>query len=191
MKPVCYLSCAVFAVALLAVAPALAQQVVRVAPFDSVELEGGGHVIVKHGGVQQVRLISGSTAFTRFSVDDSRKLRIDACNNDCPHRYNLEVEITTPRIDALAVSGGGAIDSTGGFPPPRTLALAVSGGGTIDTRAMDADSATAAVDGGGTIRVRADGKLTAAVHGGGKIHYWGNPQVTQAIDGGGAVDRGD
>ncbi|HEY6579159.1 MAG TPA: DUF2807 domain-containing protein [Rhizomicrobium sp.] len=192
MKPVVLSPAgAAFALALLAAAPSLAQQVVRVAPFDSIELEGGGHVIVKHGDVQQVRLIKGSTAFTRFVVDEPRKLRIQACNSDCPPHYNLEVEITTRGVDALGVSGGGAIDSTGGFPAPRKLSLAVQGGGTIDARAMDADRATAAVDGGGDIRVRADGKLTAAIDGGGNIQYWGNARVTQAIDGGGKVERGD
>ncbi|HEX4080026.1 MAG TPA: DUF2807 domain-containing protein [Rhizomicrobium sp.] len=185
------LPCAVLAIGLPLAAPALAQQIVRVAPFDSIELEGGGHVTVKHGNVQRVQLVRGSTAFTRFTVEDGRKLRIEACNNDCPHHYDLDIEITTRNIDALAVSGGGAIDGTGGFPSPRKLALAVHGGGTIDARAIDADKAVAAVDGGGIIRVRADGKLTAAINGGGKIRYWGNPQVTQTIDGGGKVERGD
>jgi hypothetical protein len=176
---------------LFGVSAASAQELVHVAPFDSIELEGGGHVMVKRGDVQQVRLIEGSTAVTRFVVEESRKLCIEACNNNCPHHYNLEVEITTPRIDALAVSGGGAIDSEGKFPPPRDLALAVEGGGAIDTRAVDADKATAAVNGGGVIKLRANDKLTAAVDGGGEIRYWGYPRVTQAIDGGGEVERGD
>jgi hypothetical protein len=175
----------------LVAAPALAQTIVPAAHFDSVELEGGGHVLIRHGDAQQVRLIQGSTEFTRFRVEDGGKLRIDACNRDCPHQYDLEVEITTPRIEALAVDGGGAIDSEGGFPPPPRLALAIEGGGKIDTRAMKADRATAAIDGGGVIRVRAEGELTAAINGGGNIRYWGNPHVTQAIDGGGEVQRGD
>jgi Putative auto-transporter adhesin, head GIN domain len=175
---------------LLAAAPASAEELVRVAPFDSVELEGGGHVIVRHGDVQAVRLLRGSTALTRFVVDGSGKLRIEACNNDCPHHYDLEVEITTPHIGGLAISGGGAIDSAGNFSS-RRLALAVDGGGTIDTRTMDVDRAEAAVEGGGVIRLRANGELTAAVNGGGDIRYWGNPRVTQAIDGGGEIKRGD
>lgn len=183
--------CVILAIALSFAAPARAQQIVSVAPFASIELEGGGHVTVKHGDVQRVQLVQGSTAYTRFTVEDGRKLRIDACNNDCPHHYDLDVEITTPNIDALAVSGGGAIDGAAGFPPLRKLAVAVDGGGSIDARALDVDTATAAVDGGGVIRVRANGKLTAAIDGGGKIRYWGNPQVTQAIDGGGEVQRGE
>jgi hypothetical protein len=177
--------------AMLIATSAFAQTMVSVPPFNGVELEGGGHVIVRYGSEQQVRLLNGSTQFTHFTVDDGGKLRIEACNSDCPHQYNLEVEITTPRIAALAISGGGRIEGEDGFPSPAKIALAVEGGGAIDARALDAVRATAAVDGGGDIRLRADRELTAAIHGGGKIRYWGNPHVVQAIDGGGAIERGE
>jgi hypothetical protein len=177
--------------AILVSASAWAQSVVSVPHFDSVELEGGGHVVVRYGDVQQVRLISGSTAYTRFMVEDGRKLRIEACNDECPHHYDLQVEVTTPHIDALAVDGGGAIDSEGGFPAPHSLDLAIEGGGKIDARAINAERATAAIDGGGEISVRVESELTAAIDGGGNIRYRGNPRVTRAIDGGGEVRRGD
>jgi hypothetical protein len=183
--------CAALASVLFGAVPASAQQFVPVGPFDSIELEGGGHVIVKPGNVQTVRLVQGSLAYTHFTINGERKLRIEACNHDCPHHYDLEVEITTPRIQGLAISGGGAIDSTATRWPERHLALAIDGGGKIDARAIDADRAEAAVNGGGVIRLNAHGNLTAAIDGGGEIRYWGNPHVTQAIDGGGEIRRGD
>jgi hypothetical protein len=76
--------CAALVSVVFGVTPAFAQQLVHVAPFDRIELEGGGHVIVKRGDVQQVRLLEGSLAFTRFTVDEPRKLRIEACKHDCP-----------------------------------------------------------------------------------------------------------
>lgn len=172
-------------------AHAIAQTIVPTPPFDSVELEGGGHVVVRHGDVQQVRLLRGSTEFTSFTVEDGRKLKIEICRNDCPHHYDLDVEITTPRIEALAVSGGGKIEGVEGFPPPRKLALAVEGGGEIDARALEAWHAVAAVDGGGVIKTHANAELTAAINGGGVIKYWGNPKVTSAVDGGGEVEHGE
>lgn len=182
-----------FAIAMTAFAatPALTQTLVPVAPFDSVELEGGGHVTLKYGDQQRVRLIEGSTEYTRFAVEEGRKLRIEVCREDCPHRYDLDVEIVTPRIEALAISGGGRVEVLPGFPPPRKIALAVDGGGVIDARALDPAKVTAAVDGGGHISVRAEQKLTAAIDGGGKILYWGHPELTEAIDGGGNVERGE
>jgi hypothetical protein len=135
--------------------------------------------------------VQGSPAYTHFTVSGGRKLRIEACNRDCPHHYDLEVEITTPRVNGLAISGGGAIESAGNFAPEDHVALAVDGGGKIDVRSMDADDAEAAVNGGGEIRLKAHGNLTAAIDGGGESRYWGNPHVTQAIDGGGEIRRGD
>ena len=194
MKPlrVSPLSAAAF-VGLIASTSAFAQTVVPTPPFSAVKLEGGGHVVIRHGDVQQIRLLHGSTEFTRFVVerDDPNTLHIYACNNDCPHRYDLEVEITTPRIEALAISGGGSIDGDASLSGLQELTLAVDGGGTIDTRAMDSGTVTAAVHGGGLIKVRARNELTAAVEGGGTIRYWGNPRVTQVVEGGGRVDRGD
>ncbi|HEY3639260.1 MAG TPA: DUF2807 domain-containing protein [Rhizomicrobium sp.] len=172
-------------------APVLAQTTVPVPSFNSVELEGGGRVAVKYGNEQQVRLIKGSTEYTHFTVEQDGQLRIDACNRNCPAHYDLEVEIMTPKIEGLAISGGGAIESVGEFPAPHKLGVAIDGGGTIDARALDAEDVSAAIDGGGMIRVKAEGKLTAAIDGGGLIRYWGNPKVTQAIDGGGEVSRGD
>ena len=178
-------------IAALATAPAFAQTIVPTAPFDSVELEGGGHIVMRYGEVQQVRVLRGSTEFTRFQVEDGRKLKIEICKNECPRHYDLDVEITTPRIEALAVSGGGRIEGADGFPAPHKIALAVDGGGEIDARALDVAHAVAAVDGGGMIKVRASGELTAAIDGGGVIKYWGSPKVTSAVDGGGEVERGD
>jgi hypothetical protein len=190
MKLACTLT---LSAALITALPASAENVVPTPHFSGIKLEGGGHVTLKHSAVQQVRLIKGSTEFTRFTVDgdDSRSLRIDACNNNCPHQYSLEVEITSPEIDALAISGGGSIETAGAFPQVKELSLAVDGGGRIDARAMASGKANAAVNGGGVIELKADGALTAAVQGGGHIKYWGNPKVTEAVEGGGKVERGE
>jgi hypothetical protein len=162
-------------------------------PFDALELRGGGHVTLKHGPTQIVRILNGSTQYTNIHADpeQSRKLVIDTCNSSCPHQYNLDIEIVTPDMPAVAISGGGAIESAGGFPSQHSVTAAVHGGGRIDLRSIDAADATAAVDGGGSIAVKAVDGLTAAVNGGGKIRYWGNPRVTEAVNGGGSVSRGD
>lgn len=191
MKHISTIGSGLAGLALLCAAPAPAQQTVSEPHFDSIELEGGGHVMVTHGSVQQVMLISGSTHFTRFRVEEGRTLRIDACRENCPYHYDLGIKIATPHLDSLAVSGGGTIQAAGNFPLPARLALAVEGGGTVDARALNAGDVTATVDGGGAIRLRAGRKLTATINGGGRIRYWGNPRVTEAIDGGGTVEHGD
>ena len=165
---------------------------VSVPPFRSVELRGGGHVFLRHGAEQRVVLLKGSTRYTHFTHERGNpgQLVVDACNEDCPPQYSLEVEIVTPTIDGVAVSGGGKIESGPGFGRQGSLAAAVEGGGDIDVRSIDAAKASAAVSGGGAIRLRAERRLEAAVDGGGDIRYWGDPAVTSAIDGGGNVSKG-
>lgn len=169
---------------------AQAQTVVPTGGFKSVELRGGGHVVLKHGDAQRVSLLKGSTQFTHFTIEHGDKLVIDACNNDCPHNYDLEIEIVTPEIEGAAISGGGHIETAGNFPAQHDMSAAVEGGGHVDLRAIDAASANAAVEGGGKIEIRAEHSLNAAVNGGGHIEYWGNPSVTSAINGGGNVSKG-
>jgi hypothetical protein len=169
---------------------AFAQTAVPVAHFDSVELRGGGHVTLRHGDVQSVTLVKGSTQFTQMNIEDGKRLVIDTCNRDCPEHYDLDVEIVTPDLNAVAVAGGGHIESSGDFPHQSAITAAVQGGGVVDLRSIDAEHATAAVDGGGKIQIKAERALTAAVNGGGHIVYWGDPSLTSAVNGGGNISKG-
>lgn len=181
------LLCGAVAALLLAATGASAETVVPLAPFRSVGLSGGGDVVLKHGNVQRVTLIAGSTQFTRLEVRGNGNLEIEACNDSCPHNYDLRIEIVSPDIEGVAIEGGGTIRAEGGFPAGRQLDAAVSGGGEIDVRAIAAGEVNAAVNGGGDIAATATKSLNAAVSGGGDITYWGNPAVSQAVSGGGSV----
>jgi hypothetical protein len=162
--------------------------VVQIGPFDSVELRGGGHVTLRYGATQRVTFVQGSPQYTRLAIEDGNKLIIDVCNDNCPMHYDLDIEIVTPHLTAVAVSGGGDIESQSGFPAQDEIAAAVQGGGDVDVRAIEARTARAAVSGGGDIRIHADSELTAAVNGGGTIRYSGGAQVTSAINGGGSIE---
>ena len=176
-----------FALAFAAAAPAVATEVVSLPQFRSVELRGGGDIVVRPGPVQRVTILEGSSQFTQFHVEPYRKLRIDACNNRCPRHYRLRIQIESPQVPDVAIAGGGAIRATGGFAPQSQLSAAVHGGGEIDLRAVQAASVSAAINGGGQISVAARNSLSAAVNGGGEIRYAGNPQVSMAVHGGGVV----
>jgi hypothetical protein len=176
-----------FAAAFTASAPAIGVETVPVPRFNSVELRGGGEVTVRPGPVQRVTLMEGSTQFTNVYMTRTGKLRIDVCNNRCPERYRLRVEIQSPNVPDVAISGGGSIHAVPGFAPQSHLSAAVNGGGAIDLRAVDAVNVSAAVNGGGRVSVRPRRTLSAAVNGGGEVRYAGNPQVSMAVHGGGVV----
>ena len=179
-----------FLTAFAAAAPAVALESVSVPDFRSIQLRGGGDVTVRPGPVQRVTILDGSTQFTTFRVERNGQLRSDACTGRCPRHYRLRIEIQSPRVPDLAVSGGGAIRAADGFAAEDQLSAAVNGGGSIDARAVAAGSVSAAVNGGGHISVYPRRSLNAAVNGGGEVRYRGNPQVTMAVRGGGAVRPG-
>src|SRR3954471_8206270 len=117
--------------ALSAPAPAQPAESVSVPAFRSVELRGGGSLVVRPGPVQRVTIVSGSSAFTHIRVERDGRLRIDACHARCPKLYRLAVEIESPPLPEVAVSGGGRIAAASGFRPQRQLSAAVYGGGEI------------------------------------------------------------
>jgi hypothetical protein len=178
-----------FFVAFAAAAPALATENVLLPSFRSIELRGGGQLVVRPGAVQRVTIVEGSARVTRFRVERDGELRIDVCDNRCPQHYRLRVEVESPHVPDVAISGGGLIQASGGFAPQPQLSAAIRGGGKIDVQAVEAGDVSAAVQGGGTIAVRPRSTLSAAVNGGGEVRYSGNPQVSSAINGGGTVRR--
>jgi hypothetical protein len=178
-----------FALVLAVSAPALATEVVPVQPFRSVELRGGGDVTLVPGPTQRVTILNGSSRFTHIYLRRDGQLRIDACNEQCPQHYNLQIRIESPRAPDVAIAGGGSITASPGFAPQTQLSAAIQGGGIIDVRSILATSVSAAVDGGGRILVRPRSTLSAAVRGGGDIRYAGDPQVSMAVSGGGEVRR--
>jgi len=179
----------IFTAALLAAAiPAAAQTPIRVAAFDSIELRGGGEVIVRHGSEQRVTVTGGDPDLASIEVDSEHDLVIRPCRKSCRNQ-RLTVEVVTPALDAIAISGGGRVRTEGGFAARTTLALAVNGGGSLDARTMRADTVAGAVTGGGQIRTSPARTLAAAIRGGGAITYTGDPQTVVSIHGGGTVTR--
>jgi len=159
---------------------------VTISGFQSIALNGGGQVVVRHGPQQRVTLIAGTLKTSRLDVDHGGRLEILTCVTSCSD-YRLEVEIVTPGLDGVDIRGGGSIRTEGDFRDREDLALRVSGGGQIDATAIPAYSVAAAIRGGGQILTRARERLVARIDGGGVIGYRGEPRVTSGIRGGGSV----
>jgi hypothetical protein len=176
-----------FILPLAAAAPALATETVSVAAFRSVQLRGGGELTVVPGPAQRVTIVDGSSQYTRMRVERDGQLRIDACVERCPQQYRLRIQIQSPHVPDLAVSGGGLIATRGSFAPQSNLSMAVNGGGRIDARSVQAGTVSAAVNGGGEAVVNARTLLAAAINGGGMVRFVGRPQIQSVIHGGGLV----
>lgn len=180
------LASALIAAAALA-APAAAQTPVNVPRFDSVELRGGGEVVVRHGSVQRVTFTASQPDQAAFEVERGT-LVIRACRRSCRNQ-RLRVEIVTPRLGAAAITGGGSVQLAPGLPPRDRLALAITGGGRIDASRLRAGNVAASIKGGGIIHAGTPRALAAAIHGGGSVRYCGEPAKTVSVHGGGTVSR--
>lgn len=178
-----------FAITLVAAVPAIAAETVPVSSFRQIELRGGGNVLVRPAAVQRVTIVEGSSQVTTARVDRDGRLRIDACNAQCPRNYRLRVLVDTPSIEALAIKGGGNIVAARGFRNQSNLAAAIMGGGRLDARDIASTHVAAAVNGGGELIVSPVADLAAAVRGGGAIRYYGNPRVSSVTSGGGSIAR--
>ncbi|MBS0334913.1 MAG: DUF2807 domain-containing protein [Proteobacteria bacterium] len=187
------LAVAALAAAPIAAAPmsAVAQTVVPVEKFTSVDLHGGGTITIRQGPVQRVTLVRGDPDRARFRVRDGH-LVMSPCEGVCwgPHRF--EVEIETPVLNGAEIHGGGQITAHGAFPPQGAVEAAIMGGGLIDLKDVPAQSATAAIHGGGRILVAGRDSVQASIFGGGSIRYVGHPpSVSSSIHGGGSINSLD
>jgi hypothetical protein len=171
-------------------APLSMQTTLQLAPFNSIEVSDGGHVVLRPAPTQRVTLLRGSLDYTRLAVTDGGRLVIDKCIRKCPRGYQLEVEIFAPSFARISAANGGRVQSRGDFPRQSQLAVAVAHGGTIDVRSMVVDRVTASVDQGGGIFTVPRAWLFARVTQGGMITYWGDAQVRSSVGRHGGVNKG-
>ncbi|GGD15854.1 GIN domain-containing protein [Aquisalinus flavus] len=161
-------------------------QVVETAPFTGVVLAGGGDITIRRGETSSVRIIEGGEAM-KIEVDDG-SLSI-SCKKPCPRNTKLEVEVTTARLEAIVIAGGGEIEVKDSFDKVDELAIVITGGGVIDAFGAPADDVEIAITGGGEIMVTAEKTLDVAIIGGGTITYRGEPEIDRSIIGGGTITR--
>ena len=177
----------VLAASMLAPAAGEASPELEMPPFDSLQLQGGGLIILRHGPNQKLHLKKGSLDITpvRQGV-----LVIDACKPSCAQGQGLVLEVVTPRLRSLGVIGGGRIEAQGAFPKQDRIGASVAGGGVLDARSLPAREVSASIKNGGSVLVRAESVLDARIVGGGEIRFWGDPSiVNRSTDGSGTVQR--
>src|SRR3954454_13660548 len=72
-----------FALAALASSAALADQVISVPPFSSIELHGGGEATLRHGNRQRVVLVKGVPKIAQTEVTGDGKFLLSPCRDTC------------------------------------------------------------------------------------------------------------
>lgn len=121
-------------------------------------------------------------------------------------RTPVVATITAPRLDAIGLSGSGAIElvdvntdrlavdisgsgTVSGTGRIQALTIGVSGSGKADLARVPTEAVEVDVSGSGELVLDVSRTLDVRVSGSGTVLYRGNPSITQSISGSGALRR--
>jgi hypothetical protein len=176
--------------------------------FHSIDLRGAGNANVTVGPAASVTLVADARTLKATSTAVRNGMLI--IENRPGWSWlgksdRLEMRITLPTLNALALNGAGNIGITGVHGQALSIALQgagnlvasgetaalnarLNGAGNLDLARLVAGDATLAVNGAGNLTAHVTGSLLAEVNGVGSISYSGKPrQVESNINGVGRI----
>ena len=179
----------------------------KVTEFRKIDAGGAFSIHVKVGPTESVKISAEENllGYIRTSIKGN-KLIIETKKNISP-RKEIRIEITTPTLTDLEVSGANNVDvedisgeefnvelSGAGNVDLKgeitKLRIELSGAGSIDSRYLKASEVRISVSGAASADVYASKYLDASVSGVGSIDYYGNPEKTKTdVSGVGSISR--
>jgi putative autotransporter adhesin-like protein len=177
------------------------------AKFSSLDLAGSSNITVVAGRRQSVAVHADSNLIRHVTTRVVAGTLVVGTTGSFTTKTPMSVEVSTPSLAAVKLSGSGNISVNKIKASRLTLTLSgsgvlyasgtatqldvtIGGSGMAQLNDLIARHVHAVVTGSGLIRVSATASLNAAVPGTGAIIYTGNPQVTSSVTGTGAVTRG-
>ena len=183
-----------------------ATQARAVPAFQRVELRGSNNVVVRVGRKRAVVVHADDNLLDRVTTKVERgTLVVGNRPGSFDGKSPMTVDVTTPSLRGLTLSGSGAVSVTGIDSPRlsvalpgsgvirtsgavRRLVVALGGSGDVQLAQLVAEHASVIVGGSGRADVTATKSLDAAVTGTGAIIYGGNPaRLSKDVSGTGAI----
>ncbi len=147
----------------------------EVPAFTEISLRIGANVHLKQGEPQSVEVKGSESTLEKLITEVSdRKLVIKYPNTTFFNKWNpgtVDIYVTMPQIDALAISGSGSIVSEGRIEA-RILDATISGSGDIKLSDLKAEKVSAALSGSGNIHLfgkQNASELKVAISGSGNV----------------------
>jgi len=192
----------------LAAAAADRRETRPVGDFTAVGVSAPVTVHVVQGDKRDLELEGDESALADLeTVVEGSTLRIKVREGARSRSWRkVEVRVSAPRIDALAIAGSGDISapsisgeslnvSISGSGDVRLggrvsgLSASISGSGDIRAGDLQAERVKVSIAGSGDATVRARETLDVSVAGSGDVRYFGEPSVTKRVLGSGSVRR--
>ena len=145
-----------------------------VATFSEISFKVPGTLHLTQGDKQSVKVVAEEETMEKLITEvKGRKLTVRFPNTTMFKNFNpgkLDVYITVPDIDALALSGSGDIISE--ELSSRILELTMSGSGDLLIKKLDTEKLTANISGSGDIEINEGGvadEFNSTISGSGSI----------------------
>lgn len=178
-----------------------------VSEFSRIEIGGAAELVATVGPETSVivRCDDNLLQYIRTEVRGST-LHVSTVSGSYQFEHGLEVEVTTPHLDSVSISGATRGKATGVDTDhfeahisgagklavsgqADTITGRVSGAGKLDLSQLTARSADVRVSGAGKLEVNVREALDARVSGAGNVVYAGSPSVSKNVSGAGSVSR--
>ncbi len=144
--------------------------------FTEISLRIGANVHLKQGNTQSVEVKASASTLEKLITEISdRKLVIRYASEAWFRKWNpgpVDIYVTMPQIDGLAVLGSGTISSDGTIES-RILDLLVNGSGDIKLENLKAEKVVATISGSGNIHIfgkQNAAELKAVISGSGNVY---------------------
>ncbi|HXH62011.1 MAG TPA: head GIN domain-containing protein [Fimbriimonadaceae bacterium] len=174
--------------------------------FEKISSNGSMSLTVKVGGAESIKANGDQDRINnlKMSVEDGELVIKEDSKNWFGSHGKLHIDITLPKLTALAINGSGdatvdgvdsdsfsvSISGSGDITATgqaEKCTVSVSGSGDIDVSKIKSKSATVEIAGSGNIAVDASDTLDATISGSGNVSYTGDPKVTKQVAGSGSI----
>ena len=176
--------------------------------FDGVSSSGSNAVYITQGQEFHVELRGSSNLISSFETKVRGNTLELGYKNASVSDDDIEVYITMPELEFLALTGSGEMSVRGSFPGQDKFNLRISGSGDInlhdelevknadfdlsgsgkaELEYLRAENADIDISGSGDVKLSVSGHLRARISGSGQVFYKGNPELDSKVTGSGKV----
>jgi hypothetical protein len=177
-----------------------------VRPFSRLEVGSGIHVVLTTGDVTALAVSAQESILPTVATEVSGTTLTIEARRDFTSAEAVTVTVTTPRLDAISMSGGAqlrgdalaidalALDVRGGARVTlagtgHSVTLVGDSGSTIELGGLAADTVDVSLDGGASASVRATSRVSGSASGGAHLSVAGDGSVNVRTSGGASIGR--
>ena len=161
--------------------------------FDRIELDGSADLLITIGGEQKVTVRADKDQLDKVITDNVGRRRLLIETDHYRSRVDIEIEITVPELERLAVFGSGdveiynldgeyfdlLVEGSGDVTlegEVEELEITVDGSGDVDASELIAEDVYVEINGSGDVDVYAEETVYYSVNGSGDVKVYGDPE---------------